>query len=387
MKIALAHRHLDLKGGTERVLYRTAQGLRERGHEVHLFCSRFRIAPPAGVIIHQVPYLPWPRTARLLFFALLAPKIIARHSCDVVMSFDRMVRQDVFRSGGGPHRLFVEKMITHSNMWRRLWYRFSPYHRANLSIEARQMSAGGTRKIIAVCTQVKHEFMDAYGVPEESIVVIHNGIDLERFHPRNRQERGKRMRETLGIPSDRPLVLFVGTGFRRKGLDRLLRLWDLPELKDVYLVIVGNDARLPYYRRRWRRSEILFVGAQQAVEDYFGAADLFVLPSVQEAFGNVALEALACGVPVITVQGVGAVDKLDGPLREGILLDPDDLDELKRKIVQLLDPHSWPLLSREARRVAEKYSWDDYLEEIEKCLCEFGSTQALVNVPLNPDQL
>lgn len=370
MKIALAHKHLDLRGGTERVLYRTAQGLKDRGHEVHLFCGRFRIAPPAGVIIHHVPYLPWPRTARLLSFALLAPGFIARHCCDVVMSFDKMARQDVFRSGGGPHRLFVEKMIKHSNPWRRLWYNVSPYHRANISIEARQLSLMGTRKIIAVCTQVKHELMETYRVPEDKIVVIHNGVDLERFHPRNREERGKRIRDALGIPSDRPVVLFVGTGFRRKGLDRLLRLWDLPELNGVYLLIVGNDARLPYYRRRWNRREIVFVGAQQAVEDYFGAADLFVLPSVQEAFGNVVLEALASGIPVITVRGVGAIDKLDGPLREGILGNPDDPEEFKSKIARLLEPGRWPFLSREARRVAESYSWEDYLNRVESCLKE-----------------
>ncbi len=385
MKIALAHRHFDLKGGMERVLYRTAQGLKDRGHEVHLFCGSFRITPPVGVFTHRVPCLPWPRAARLLSFALLAPGVIARHSCDVVMSFDRIARQDVFRSGGGPHRLFVKKMIEHSSLWRRLWYKISPYHRANLNIEMRQMRPGGTRKIIAVCTQVKHEFMEIYGVPEDQIVVIHNGIDLERFHPRNRQEQGKRIRNVLGIASDSPTVLFVGTGFRRKGLDRLLRLWDLPELKGVYLLIVGNDARLPHYRRRWRRREILFFGAQQNVEDYFAAADLFVLPSVQEAFGNVVLEALASGLPVITVRGVGAIDKLDGPLREGVLGDPDDPEELRSKILALLEPQRWPFLSREARRVAERYSWKEYLDQLEACLyelCTAKSPHSRLQTPL-----
>jgi UDP-glucose:(heptosyl)LPS alpha-1,3-glucosyltransferase len=377
MKIALAHKHFDLRGGTERVLYRTAKGLKDRGHEVHLFCGQFRIPPPPGVVGHPVPYLPWPRTARLLSFALLAPRFIARHSCDVVMSFDKMARQDVFRSGGGPHRLFLEKMIRHSRPWRRLWYRVSPYHPSMISIERYQLGPLGTRKIIAVCQLVKRELMEAYGVPENKIVVIHNGVDLERFHPRTRQERGKRTRNTLGIAPHDSVVLFVGTGFRRKGLDRLLQLWALPELKGIYLLIVGNDARLAYYRRRWNRGKILFVGAQQVVEDYFAAADLFVLPSVQEAFGNVVLEALASGLPVLTVEGVGATDKLDGPLREGILADPDDAEELKSKILKLLDPDSWPLYSREARRVAERYSWEDYLDQVEKCLYEVGAPAKL----------
>lgn len=106
MKIALAHKRLDLRGGTERVFYRTAEGLKDRGHEVHLFCGEFRIPPPQGTTGHRVLYFPWPRTARLLTFALLAPRLIARYHCDVVVSFDRMVKQDLFRSGGGAPQSF-----------------------------------------------------------------------------------------------------------------------------------------------------------------------------------------------------------------------------------------------------------------------------------------
>ena len=143
MKIALAHRQLELKGGTERVLYRTAEGLRDRGHEVHLFCGAFRIPPPPGVAAHRVPCLHWPRTLRLLSFAFWAPKVMARFQCDVVMSFTRMVKQDIFRSGGGPHRAFIDKMMRSSGILRRLWYRLSPYHRCVLAIERRQLSSEG----------------------------------------------------------------------------------------------------------------------------------------------------------------------------------------------------------------------------------------------------
>ncbi|MBI4527652.1 MAG: glycosyltransferase family 4 protein [Deltaproteobacteria bacterium] len=373
MKIALAHKRLDLRGGTERVLFRTAEGLRDRGHEVHLFCGEFRLPPPAGVIAHEVPYLPWPRTARLLSFALWAPKIIARHSCDVVMSFDKMARQDVFRSGGGPHRLFLEKMKKQSSWWRALGYRLSPYHRSVLRIERRQLGPAGTRKIIAVCDQVKRDLMEAYGLSDEKIRVIHNGVDLERFHPKRRCEIGTKLRDDLGMLPGRPVVLFVGTGFRRKGLDRLLSLWDRDDFRETYLWVVGNDAHLPRYRHRWGRKEILFLGAQSRVEDYYAAADLLVLPSVQEAFGNVVLEALASGLPIVTIRGVGATDQMDGPLREGILKDSENPEELRGTILKLLDPSQWPFLSREARRIAEKFSWEKYLNQVEWALREVSS--------------
>jgi hypothetical protein len=135
VKIALAHKRLELRGGNERVLYRTAQGLRDRGHEVHLFCGRFLIPAPEGVFAHRVPCISWPRTARLLSFAVLSPKIIARNSCDAVMSLDGITRQDVYRSSGGPHRRFIQKMAQDRGRWKALWYGISPYHRPLLMIE------------------------------------------------------------------------------------------------------------------------------------------------------------------------------------------------------------------------------------------------------------
>lgn len=370
MIIALAHKVFDLKGGTERVLYRTAEGLKNRGHEVHLFCGRFRIPPPQGVFEHRVPCLSWPRTARLLSFALTVPKMIARYPCDVVVSFDRMTKQDIFRSGGGPHKAFLRKIARQSGFWRKLWYQVSIYHRCVLAIEKRQLGPGGCKKVITVSKQGKREMIEDYGVPEDRVTVIHNGVDHERFNPRRRLVEGVKVREKLGIPLNVPVVLFVGTGFRRKGLDRLLSLWGSPEMDGIHFIVVGDDARLPYYRNRWSRKEIIFAGPQDAVEGYYAAADLFVLPSTQEAFGNAVLEALASGLPVVTVPEIGATEKIEGDLREGMLFNRDDPEELKAKVLHLLDKKRWPALSSAARLVAERYSWDNYLVELERQLHE-----------------
>ena len=368
MKIGLAHKRLELRGGTERILYRTAEGLRDRGHEVHLFCGEFVIDPPAGTFAHRVPSLRWPRTARLLTFAYLAPGFIARHGCDVVVSFDRMVAQDIFRSGGGPHRTFLEKMRRAENLPRKIWYGLAPYHRALLVVERRQMGDGGSKKIIAVCDQIGREIADAYHIPNGKVVVLHNGVDLDRFHPRRRDNEGRKLRESLNIPPDARVVLFVGTGFRRKGLDRLLQLWDSGGFEGIYLLVVGNDSKLSYYHNHWARNEIIFAGQQPLVENYYAAADLLVLPSIQEAFGNVALEALASGLPVVASDGVGALDQASDDLRQGMLSDVEDPEELKSKILSLLDRDRWPELSRSARRTAERYSWDNYFSGLERIM-------------------
>lgn len=374
MKIALVHKRLDLRGGVERVLYRTAEGLRDRGHEVHLFCGKFSIPLPPRVSGHRVPSFQWPRTARLLSFAVAAPKMVERYGCDVSLSFDRVLKQDIFRSGGGPHRSFIKKMVAESSIWRRIWYMISPYHRCALAIERRQVAPAGHRKIIAVSQAGKREFMEEYGLAEQNITIIYNGVDVERFHPRNRERYAHKIRESLAIPAGAPVVLFVGTGFRRKGLDRLLRVWTGQEASDAYVVIVGDDAKLSYYRNVWRHSRIRFAGPQSRVEEFYAAADVLVLPSVQEAFGNVVLEALASGLPVVTGRALGAVEKLQGALRQGILMDSDGPKELKQKIDWALDPERWPILSQEARRLAERYSWENYFSELEQQMQELRRT-------------
>jgi len=379
VKIALAHKRFDLRGGAEWVLYHTARGLCERGHEVHLFCQAFRSPLPPGVIAHRVPGLAWPRTARLLTFGLRAPKFIAKHHCDVLMSFDRMIAQDVFRSGGGPHKTFVEKMMRHGGLWRKLWYRVNPYHRLALWIEKRQVGVG-SRKIIALCNQVKQEFIEAYGVAAEKIAVIYNGVDHERFHPGRRLAARNAVRARLGIPPDAPIVLFVGSGFRRKGLDRALRLWGDDQMRGIYLVIVGNDVKLASYRQQYAwQTRIIFTGSQSDVEEFYGAADVLILLSLQEGFGNVVLEAFAAGLPVVMDAGIGAAEVVEGDLREAIVNNPDDPGELKSKIVKILEPERRDILSRQARQIAEKYSWSAYLDGVEQILNECSAHPAAVS--------
>jgi len=371
MKIALAHKRLDLGGGTERDFYRTAEGLRDLGHEVHLFCGEFRVPPPKETHAHRVPTLRLGRTAQLLSFAFLGPKAIHPHRCDVLVSFGRMVSQDVLRSGGGSHRVFLEKMKQGEGALRQIWHRVSLYHRSVLAVETLQFRPQSYRRVLAVSQEVKREIMRTYMVPEDKIAVVYNGVDPERFHPHNRERSRARIKAQWGIPSEAPLVLFVGSGFQRKGLNRLLKVWGSPLLQGIYLLVVGEDVHWERYRS-WAASQgqgrVVLAGRQDNIEDYYGAADILALPAFQEAFGNVVLEALASGVPVLTTMAVGAAELLAGELREGILVNPDDPRELQDKILAMVDHRRWSYLTSKARELGERWSWSKHFLELERVL-------------------
>ncbi len=375
MKIALVHKRLDLKGGTERDLFKTAEGLRDLGHEIHLFCGEFGVEPPAGVKAHRVLVLPLGRTARLWSFAWAARRKVESAGCDVVVSFGRLPRQDVLRSGGGTHRGFLERLGQEGGLWRQLWQSLSVYHQSLLHIERRQFEANGCAKIIAVSEAVKRDIIEHYGVAAEKITVLYNGVDARRFNPARRAAARTALRQKWKIPAAAPVVLFVGSGFRRKGLDRLLSLWRSPRLSEVFLLVVGGDARLPRYRARADRvaaGRIIFTGHRDDVENYYAAADVVALPSLQEAFGNAVLEALASGLPVLVSREVGAAEIIQGPLAQGIVEQPDDLGEWETKLLGLLALARDPSSIVAAREIGEKHSWENHFKRFEAVVLETG---------------
>ena len=241
-----------------------------------------------------------------------------------------------------------------------------------------QYAPRGYKKIIAVSREVKREIVATYRVPEEKVAVIYNGVDSERFHPRHRKKAGEKIRRQWGIPLEARVVLFVGSGFQRKGLDRLIRAWGSPRLAGVYLLVVGEDAQRSRYvswAERQADKRILFAGRQEEIEQYYGAADLLALPALQEAFGNVVLEALASGLPVLASRTVGAAETLAGELEQGILARPDDPSEIESRILALLDSSHWHSLSERARGLGERYSWKNHFRELEDYLVQVAGQE------------
>jgi UDP-glucose:(heptosyl)LPS alpha-1,3-glucosyltransferase len=381
VKIALVHKRLDFSGGTERDLFRTAEGLRDCGHDVHLFCGQFRVSAPRGVTMHRIPVLRWGKTAQLLSLASRAPPMIAQAHCNLVLGFDRIPGCDVARSGGGTHRGYLSRLAEEGGPGRILLQKLSSYHRAVLALERRQFACARLKKIIAVSSEVKRDIMANYAVKEDRIAVLYNGVDARRFHPSRRAESALEVRRRWKIPAAAPLVLFVGSGFRRKGLDRLIKIWSMPDLASAYLLVVGSDARLRQYRL-WADSlapgRIVFAGRQDQVENYYGAADVVALPSLQEAFGNVVLEALASGVAVLVSRSVGASELLTGRLADGIVERPEDERELSARLAALLERAKEPAETSAARSIGEAYSWQRHFQQLDALLCEVATGSAHV---------
>jgi UDP-glucose:(heptosyl)LPS alpha-1,3-glucosyltransferase len=209
---------------------------------------------------------------------------------------------------------------------------------------------------------VKHDVMTRYGSPAEQISVIPNGVDLVRFHPRHRTGSSARLRQQCGFTAEHVVVLFLGTGYYRKGLDRVLEVFPalLRERPETRLLVVGYDTDMQrwqtHVRQRGLAAQVYFLGGRRDPEVCYGASDLYVLPTRYDPFANTTLEALATGVPVITTSTNGGWEVIVPGVHGAVLPDTDTPQPLLQALLQWTARAPLQQGARVVRAQAERYS-------------------------------
>lgn len=327
MRVALVHMRHAQSGGTERFLNALAVELAERGHETTVVC-RSHEALPHPAVRFQVLHGPALGSAgRMLAFARAVERHVERTPYDLVVGLGKTWSQHVIRLGGGCHASYLAKAHrTTLTPWERLLRSDRRKHRLALAIEARALAPGNYRAVIVNSEMVLRDVRARYDVPLQRIVKIPNGVDLERFRPQLRATRGAELRRSLGLDDDALVVGFLGTGYGRKGLDRLLGAWPAVHAAEpaARLLIAGRDASPARFEALARRagvsSSVRFLGPSDEPERFLAACDLYALPTRYDTFALTILEALASGVPVVTTTDAGGAEVLDEG-RHGTVVD------------------------------------------------------------------
>jgi UDP-glucose:(heptosyl)LPS alpha-1,3-glucosyltransferase len=298
---------------------------------------------------------------------------------DLTLGVGNTLRADVLQPHGGVHWAWFWRSLKaydHPVLWtiKFLGRVLSPKQWINGYIEDMPYKKDHFSTIIAISDMVKKDIMRWYGIPEDKITVVYNGVDLERFHPRNSQYR-EEIRRAHDIGSEF-FILFVSNNFRSKGLGHLMRaLGDLKkEVSTPFkCLILGRDRKTPYVRLAKKlkiSEEIIFAGSTDEPEKYYGAADLLVHPTFYDACSLVVLEALASGLPVVTTSSNGASGIMTTGQEGFVVSDPRDIHTLTRKISFFIDEESKKKASIAAHRLAEHYSLEKNWEEMKKILNE-----------------
>lgn len=310
LSIALVRQRYAQDGGAERFVSRALEAF--QGQDVHATLITREWQGGAGFDVLTCNPFHIGRTWRDWSFARAVCRTLKQRRFDLVQSHERIACCDLYRAGDGVHREWLAQLQQVRGPLGRFGLRINPYHRYTRAAERRLFTAPNLRAVICNSRMVQQEIVDHFGTPREKLRVIYSGVDTTAYHPDLKCYR-EEVRTRYAIPLTAPLFLFVGSGFERKGVAAALAA--LARVTAARLLVVGRDRHEGRYRRLAQQlgvaQRVQFAGSQPDVKPYYGAADALVLPTLYDPFPNVALEAMAAGLPVVTSTKSGAADIIE----------------------------------------------------------------------------
>lgn len=375
MKIALLRHRISGPGGAETTVLHLARGLAAAGHEVAVYGTG-RTEEAQRLLGPGVKFVPVPvwggKTGRVLTYALNVRRLLRKNPGQVVFSLERTLEQHVYRAGDGCHREWLRRRLPYLTPAARLAQEFSLFHRVMLDLEKRLFSDPRLLRVIANSRQAQREIEEHYGLPPEKIRVVYNGLDHQRFHPLENQEAAA-LRARLGLAASARVVLFVGSGFGRKGLAYLLEAFaGLKDPNHVLWVVGKGPARR--YRQRAKRlgvaARVRFWGPQGDPAPFYQVAAALALPTIYDPCSNVVLEALGCGCPVVTTAANGAGEFISPGTNGALVAQPHEITGLRQALAEFLDRGRDPGVRQAAAGAVAHLSWENTVSRTLEVLLE-----------------
>lgn len=344
MKLALVRQAYTPFGGAERFVERALSALRARGADVTVIARRWQGSQGPDFLRCDPFYIG--RTWRDAGFSRAVQKIAHSGRFDLVQSHERIPGCHIYRAGDGVHATWLALRGRARGRFAQFASAVSPWHRYTLHAEASMFRDTRLKAVICNSQMVRDDIAQRFPEAAGKLHVIYNGVDLSHFQPDAVTEAGALMRRGLGIPPEAPVVLFVGSGFERKGLKTLLEALHGMRHDNAHLLIAGRDRDTTRFERQSTdlglRNRVFFLGGREDVRPCYAAANLFALPTLYDPFPNAALEALACGLPVVTTTTCGAAELVE-PGVNGALCEALDARGLAHALDGMLDRPADPL--------------------------------------------
>lgn len=383
MRIAVISPFLDRHHATEHVILEQVERFSEHPDtEIHIYAQRLqdltgvsRFHPhkkqSGRILWHKIPALPGPhlfayiwwfvanhfyrwRDARfraLTYDLVYSPGI---NALDADLIAVHIVFHEFYRRVR-PHLSFA---AASASSWPRLIHR-RLYYRLIMALERRVYRHPETQ-LVAVSRLVSRHLEEFF--QRSDACVIPNAVDTTHFNPRLRVQRREAVRADLRLSPDIFALLMIGNDWAKKGLEALLQC--LAECRNLpfTLLVVGRDDRsifLPLLDRLGLQQRVQFHPSTDDIERFYAAADLYAGPSLEDSFAMPPLEAMACGLPVITSVNNGGSQIITEGVDGFVLPDPCDVAALSSLVRRLYEDPGLRLRTGEnAARTAQSYTWD-----------------------------
>jgi UDP-glucose:(heptosyl)LPS alpha-1,3-glucosyltransferase len=375
MNIALCYENVNpARGGCETYIADITRKLCQDGHTVHLYaCQWDATALPPLLHYHRIPAVHGPRSMKPWTFAQAVLDAMKTHKHDVTIGFDKTYGQDILYPQGGLHVASAHQNTLKyrpglKRWWARLVKKWDPASRSFQKLERRQYLSRNRPRIVVNSKMVQGHFEKFYDIPADEVTVLPSAIDPNRFLVEDRLKRRADVREGWGFAPETPVGLFVAMNYRLKGLAPLIQSLRLLEAANPFrLVVVGHPKFVRYQKLAMKlgvSERIQFAGFQADTKDAYFASDFLVHPTFYDPCSLVALEAMACGLPVITTVYNGA-SELYKHGEEGLVIsDPHHSQELADAITKLCNNSTRSAMSAAARQAAKRWQFSLHYQKL-----------------------
>jgi UDP-glucose:(heptosyl)LPS alpha-1,3-glucosyltransferase len=370
-EIVLIRSTYSASGGVERVALSLIKGLLKKGVRLTLLTLPGQKWPLAHPDFKIVP-LGIQRGHRLLIawsFNRAVNRYLDGHGSECVLSLDRVTNFTHLHAGGGTHKSFLAIKSRYSGPVDRFFQKCSIFHRYLLYLEKKGFGNERLQKIRCNSALVLDDVTKDYNVPREKLVVIHSGIRWQEMEDsfRHRVDIGQSLCRDHHLSPEWECLLFLGSGFARKGLDLAIQgLAGMPE--KYHLIVVGKGTTRLYRRLAVRLRldrRVHFLGPQPNGWRYACCCKALVLPSRYDPFGGSAAEGHAMGIPVLVSDKTGYADWVVHGQNGIILKSPMNTDDVQRSFNALTQLIEQPLCTPDQlRRHARNVDDDVILEQL-----------------------
>jgi UDP-glucose:(heptosyl)LPS alpha-1,3-glucosyltransferase len=321
-KALIAMMQLHKSSGSARTAYENIKYFKSRGYEVHVVSMTIDKAhiSSLGATPHKtLPFIKSTGLMRRKWYNWQVQILVKKLQPDITVGHGDIQNQDVLTLHNSvflASELINKKPLTSE-------HEMSVTHGSLLKHRS-------FKKMIANSKLMKDDTVKRFSINPHDITVVYPAVNTDIFSPISASEKAT-LRKRFKFP-DKVIVSLVTSGnFKKRGLDTFIQALDLfpQDIHDqVSFRVIGHsdDFKSPY---------INYDPTLPDIQNYFRAIDIFVLPARIEEFGRVVLEAMACALPVITTNKVGAAELLEGPSRD-FIINPESPEELKNALIHLI---------------------------------------------------
>ncbi len=307
-----------------------------RGHTITIFTLRWEAPAQDDVPVEIVPIVGFNRHSQYEHFAEFVNQRAREIGFDLVVGFNKMPGLDIYYGGDS---CYIEKALLQRDAWYRLLPRFKSFHAAERAVYDKY----STTQILAISDVETPRYRHYYQTQPDRIHLLPPGIEHDRIAPADKSVARHELRAEFGLREDQLLLLFIGSGFIKKGLDRaLLAMAALPkEIKvKTHLMIIGRDKGDAFERMTMRlgltKQVTFFTEGRDDVPRFLFAADALLHPAYDETAGMVIVEAMLAGVPVLATKNCGYAKYLNQHQAGIVLPLPFSQEDLNQALLELL---------------------------------------------------